>query len=145
MDKDRFDALMDLARFRSEVRQNRMQTEWRLTFGLWVALGGIAYFTVSHSLPSSLLIPAALPTAAVYAWATKQFYDRAERDGTKINYQLARAEGLISSDALSELPFEHYQSSSFTFLGSSLVQTRLVITTLLIGVALASDWYGTPP
>jgi hypothetical protein len=122
-----------------------MQTEWRLTFGLWVALGGVAYFTASHPLPSYLLIVAALLTVAVYAWATKHFYDRAERDGTRINHQLARAEALISSDAPPELPLVPYRPSTLGFFGSSLVQTRLAITFLLIGATLASNWYGVAP
>ena len=40
--KDRIDALMSLANFYREVREARIRREWRVTFGLWVALATIA-------------------------------------------------------------------------------------------------------
>jgi hypothetical protein len=51
VEKDTFDAYIELAKFRRARWENRNQLEWRIAFSLWALLAAAIYYSHAQPLP----------------------------------------------------------------------------------------------
>jgi hypothetical protein len=136
VNKERFDANVELAKIYAEQRRGRMQTEWQLTFGLWTALGALSLVSFTTPLPLTFAILVAVVAMLAYLAGTIEFFRRAYADGVRIDRFLERAVSLEGGEAppSGAVNTEVVPAGWRRCLSSPLVRLRILIT--LAGCAI---------
>ena len=142
MDKDRFDALMQLANFRREIRQSRVTTYWYVTLGIWAAIAATA--TALHGISYLILIPAGLLLVGVHIYWIYWNYIASERTAAWMYYFYESAEHAISPKEFRqpELPVEisplhaNANPGRFYFLEHPPSYFAVIVTVVLVGIAI---------
>ena len=102
-EKERFDAFMRLADFRSMRWTVRRQMEWKLTLGLWASLAAAAYYLKVRP-PEIILISILFVVVLMHATALIAVPVRTRQDMNTAFYYVEHAERILSSS--SERPRE---------------------------------------
>ena len=129
--KDRIDALMSLANFYREVREARIRREWRVTFGLWVALATIAISAASiKAIPYYYVAAFVLLAFVLYLpWLFFHFGVH-ERDTERMySYRDCAASLLIPDETPPRKPT------------NLVLWAQVLIAALLSGAALVANWF----
>lgn len=92
--KDTFDALMSIAEFRINVRNGRMQQEWRVSTGLWIGMGAGMISIRNIPIPILATALAILALGHGFLWI-RWNYKRNERDAARAYLCLEKAEEAI--------------------------------------------------
>jgi hypothetical protein len=101
-DKERFDALMQLANFRREIREARRNIEWRVTLTTWAALGAASLSTIPRDVPQCyILIGALLVLIFHILWIAHHFRVH-EEERLLMYYYKDRAEYLLLPAEITE-------------------------------------------
>jgi len=130
--KDRFDALMNLANFYREVRGARILREWRVTFGLWAALATIAISAVSIKAIPYCIIVAFVIVAIVLQLSWLLFHFSVHEKEAKRMYSYRdRAACLLTPD---EAPPQRPKVNFVPF-------AEILITVFLSIAALVANWF----
>ena len=104
--KDRIDAFMSLANFYREVREARIRREWRVTFGLWVALATIAISAGSiKAIPYYFVVGFVLLAFVLYLpWLFFHFGVHERDTGRMYRYRDSAASLLIPDETPPQRP-----------------------------------------
>lgn len=102
MDKDRFDAFMQLAEFEREVREGRRTFEWQVSLAVWAGVGAAAF---AGSVSYGITIPVGLIVVVLHAYWVGWNYQRAELNAAWMyHYRDAARHILIPAIEPSEAP-----------------------------------------
>lgn len=129
--KERIDALMSLANFYREIREARIRREWRVTFGLWVALATIAISAGSiKAIPYYFVVGFVLLAFVLYLpWLFFHFGVH-ERDTQRMySYRDSAASLLIQDETPPQRPI------------NLVLWAQVLIAALLSGAALVANWF----
>jgi Domain of unknown function (DUF4214) len=100
----KFDAFVELAKFRIEARKERRQHEWRVSLGLWVGMaGGMAAFK-ERNFPWYWLALLLLMVLFIHLVWVQWNYERNERDAGWAYDDLGDAYTLLGIDDRGRLP-----------------------------------------
>jgi len=98
MDKERFDAFAELAKFRQGRMYDRTKREAQFSFAVWGFIAAAIAFP--HPRPTDYLLVAPLTVIVfVHAWFVIEVWARNRLDGSMTHYYLGHAEHLVSTEA----------------------------------------------
>lgn len=98
-DKDRFDALIKLAEFKSNIREKRREIEWKTSLGLWALTAGAILYMKGHSKFLLLILLFVIVIGHSWFWARTNFIS-AERDADMMYYFMDHAARLVIQDCV---------------------------------------------
>ena len=145
MDRDRFESFMDLARFKWEVRKDRMSLEWRIALGIWGGLLAVTYFVSTNPRPTWIVGLGAIGTIGYHLYIMKAFYDRSERDAKDMYACTDAARALLvttSKVRIDWTPPDEYKPPFFEFITrettAAQISATAVLSVLLVAVSRGS-------
>jgi hypothetical protein len=136
--KDKFDALLKLTEHKSQLREDRRRTEWKVSFGLWALMAATAYnlkdALAKQSVCTLIAALAIITLMQTFLWVLPM-YLRNERDGRLAFYLAARAERIVMGDEgppAERRPIVSLNAAEFfRFLRNPIAMSEPVITILL--------------
>ena len=94
IDKERFDALMQLAKFQSNIREKRREIEFKVSIWLWAFTGGAVAYLRGHSVWWSVSLIVAIVFMHSLLWVRAHF-NSSERDALQLYFYAAHAREII--------------------------------------------------
>lgn len=135
MDKERFDALMRLADFRTGIRAARRTLEWRVSLGLWLGMG--AGLISLPDIPEHILVLALIIAVVIHAFWVQWNWVSNEREAHKAYYYAETAEAMLllpnSPVPNMPIPTRLYRLFGFIVHGPCFFQ---ILVTIFLGMAL---------
>lgn len=128
--KERFDAFMQLANCRREIRQYRMSNEWKLAFAIWALVAASA--TTLKAQPICFLVPGAIVVFVLHACWISWHFVRSEADASAMYGYEYQARLIISADAKIKEPTANPNANPFAFFRHPPALMQLVATALLL-------------
>jgi hypothetical protein len=137
-DKDRFDALVELAKFRQERDYSRRSLSWKFSLALWAVMAAAPLYIVQRP-PEVALVALLLTIVIIHAWFwVNETRLRGRRDVELAFYYLDRAESLVLEDVELKprpvFPVKRLYKFWEDMWGSGL---QMLIT----GILSIADWY----
>ena len=111
-DKERFEALMKLAEFKSNIREKRREIEFKVSIGLWAITGGGVAYLKGHSLPWSVTLIGII-VLAHWLWV-RTHYNSSERDARELYFYAAHAREIVLPGSGADKPGDKLPSPQFT-------------------------------
>jgi hypothetical protein len=93
-DNERFEALMKLAEFKSNIREKRRAIEFKVSIGLWGITGAAVAYLKGHSLFWSVALIAMVVFMHSLLWV-RTHYNSSERDARELYFYAAQAREIV--------------------------------------------------
>lgn len=140
MDKDRFDAHMQLANFDREVRDGSRLFEWGVTFALWAAAGG-AMAAGLRGVSYLILIPAGLIIIGVHLYWVSWNYQSTERRAARMYFHRSRAVDYLDEDTqepkiIAPDPQQQLGRKFWDFSKHTPAALQCIATIVLVGISI---------
>ena len=132
-EKDRFAALMELAKFRMDVREKRMSRQWRVTLGLWTLLAASIAYLRPQSTWALIVMWFVLVVIHAILWVRTN-NNSSERDARRAYYHAELAERIIHPGPAPDLPrpinrwdFLMHEPNWFALIATALLGLAVIV------------------
>jgi hypothetical protein len=138
IDKDRFDALMKLAEFKSDIREKRQEIEWKISVAVWTLTAASMAYLRGTPVFWSLLAVVVLVVVHSWLWVRTNF-NSAERDADFMYYFMDHASRIVIPGCVPDpgpkVPHQTKRRKTWDFLKHEPIWFEIAVTGFL-GVAV---------